>query len=153
MSWRCFMVGYDRTHLQLNPTNSPQISPFISSSSYFSTMNSWISIPVCRAPPCNLSIISSPTLSEVTGIAVFCTSFSAANINYRSFITVRCCGRAKSKWVEKLRNEFQMVRVDLFWDKLRQLFLHFVPGCCRVFDHLHSSEARIFFTNISKKVH
>lgn len=39
------------------------------SSLHFSTMNSWISIPVCRAPPCILSITSSPTLSEVTGIA------------------------------------------------------------------------------------
>ena len=37
---------------------------------HFSTMNSWISIPVCRAPPCILSRTSSPTLSEVTGIAV-----------------------------------------------------------------------------------
>ena len=37
---------------------------------HFSTINSLISIPVCRAPPCIFSRISSPTLSEVTGIAL-----------------------------------------------------------------------------------
>lgn len=66
-----------------------------SSISYFSTMNSWISIPVCRAPPCNLTKISSPTLSEVTGIAVFCSSLSAASVSE---------GSATVRWTENRKN-------------------------------------------------
>lgn len=45
------------------------------SSVQFSTINSWISIPVWRAPPCTLNKTSSPTLREVTGTTVLDGAF------------------------------------------------------------------------------
>lgn len=86
-------------------------------------MNSCISIPVCRAPPCTLTKISSPSFSVLTEIARFWCPTAYNNDDHATQCKLYSVNR----------------RSYLQGMPPKQPFQHFAKGCCNEFGYPHLS--------------